>query len=343
MKKLLVFILCLVGLGFAGWGYLFAWWGVDYTAGAVSTQLQADDAGVIYYTSSDAYDLDEFASAPAITVDGALTIPDNYNGKTIVFSHGSGGVYRKHEVWRDVLTAQGFAVFMVRHFVPRGVADETRGQFRVTEPQMAFDALYGAKLLRTHPKLRDGKIYHMGWSKGAIAGLLMGMEPVQNLIFGNTHQKPFDGFIEFYPWCGMTTRVKMAAPMLIIMGDADDYTPPNLCDRFVGGIDVAGASVTIKKLAGAHHSFDDWNHPKAGKTTHLPDAITIRDISDACTLTLNPDTLRITSVDGSYTGKGILQRIKYLYKCSEKGTHLGTSLEHRERTEKLVLDFLANH
>ena len=341
MKKVLVFVVFLVMVGFVGWFYYFR--GVDYTPGQVSTQLQADDRGVIYYTSSDAYDLDEFRVAPPVTVDGALTIPHNYNGKTLIFSHGSGGVYGKHEYWRDFLSKKGFAVFMLRHFTPRGVADETRGQFRVTEPQMAFDALYAAKLLRTHPKLKQGKIYHIGWSKGAIAGLLTSMEPVQNLIFKDTADKPFDGFIEFYPWCGMTGQVKIAAPMLIIMGDADDYTPPKLCDRFIGGIDSAGAQVSITKLAGAHHSFDDWNHPKKGKITHLPGAITIRDMSDACTLVLNPETMALTSVDGTYTGKGMFERIKFLYKCSERGTHLGTAPQHKERTEKLVLDFLANH
>ena len=56
-----------------------------------------------------------------------------------------------------------------------------------------------------------------------------------------------------YPWCD--PLVKPEAPLLILIGDLDEFTPVEYCERFMmmGG---AGRDVVLKIYPGAHHVFD---------------------------------------------------------------------------------------
>jgi len=46
------------------------------------------------------------------------------------------------------------------------------------------------------------------------------------------------------------------APLLILIGDKDDWTPAEPCRRLTEAAQQAGYPVTIKIYPGAHHSFD---------------------------------------------------------------------------------------
>ena len=48
----------------------------------------------------------------------------------------------------------------------------------------------------------------------------------------------------------------MAAPLLILIGDKDDWTPAEPCRQLTEAARRAGQPVTIKIYPGAHHSFD---------------------------------------------------------------------------------------
>ena len=49
---------------------------------------------------------------------------------------------------------------------------------------------------------------------------------------------------------------KPLAPLLILIGELDDWTPPEPCRRLAGAAQAAGYPVEIKVYPGAHHSFD---------------------------------------------------------------------------------------
>ena len=46
------------------------------------------------------------------------------------------------------------------------------------------------------------------------------------------------------------------APLLILIGDKDDWTPAEPCRRLTEAAQQAGYPVTIKIYPGAYHSFD---------------------------------------------------------------------------------------
>ena len=164
----------------------------------VSTSLSSKSVGTIKFTSNDGYDLVKYSTSPSIIVEGDLSIPKNHNGRAVIFSHGSGGNGERQYYWRKFLEKNGFAVFQLDHFGPRNVSSVAHAQVRVTEQQMAFDILNAFKLLVTHPSIIKSQIYHIGWSKGAAAGILAATEKVRNSVIPLDHQTNLSGFVEFY-------------------------------------------------------------------------------------------------------------------------------------------------
>ena len=49
------------------------------------------------------------------------------------------------------------------------------------------------------------------------------------------------------------------APVLILIGDKDDWTPAEPCRQLTAAARAAGYPVTIKIYPGAHHAFDSYN------------------------------------------------------------------------------------
>lgn len=327
---LLLLLTILIGGGYLGYSSL-------YIAGEVSRELQADEAGQIWYESNDGYDLTAYANNEKITVEGHLTFPPNYNGKAVILSHGSGGKGSMYKVWHKVLHEAGYATFQIDHFKPRNVINVTHGQLRVSEQQMAFDILHAHKLLQTHPHIKKDQIFHMGWSKGAIAGLIASFEKVQNLVgYPSSTARPA-GFLSFYPWCGFRTTLKMASPVTILHGDKDDYTPLGLCQTLYSDLKPVNPDLTLKVFENSEHGFDNWS----AKVRPMKDALTIRRTSPDCTLRINPETLEIRTEDQKFQIDTFANRKDFLVNCATKGVMYGGNPTHRKTTEKLVLEFLA--
>ena len=96
----------------------------------------------------------------------------------------------------------------------------------------------------------------------------------------------FAAAIAFYPNCGITygqwrvTRkiesdqlildfagaYKPAAPLLILIGEKDDWTPAAYCQKLADAAQGAGYPVSIKIYPGALHAFDSNS-----KVTYNPD------------------------------------------------------------------------
>ena len=51
------------------------------------------------------------------------------------------------------------------------------------------------------------------------------------------------------------------APLLILIGEADDWTPAAPCAQLAGIAQKQGALIEIVTYPGAHHSFDRINSP----------------------------------------------------------------------------------
>ena len=310
-----------------------------YKPGPVSNHLTAEQQGTIWFASNDGYDFNAYHPDLALIVEGDLTIPQPHNGKAVILSHGSGGIRDYHRNWQDFLNRNGYATFMLDHFRPRNTLNVLHSQVRVTEQQMAFDILHAYQLLQTHPQIKSTDIFHMGWSKGASAGMLAALSKVEALVYGiasDVNDNKIAGFIEFYPWCGVRGKLQISAPVRIFHGDEDDYTLLSACQQFVEDLQTAGGDIEIIVLQGAKHGFDAWDNP----VEHLPRSVTVREASQPCTLKIDPQTLEITSLDGVHRVDNYETRKQFLIACAERGVSVGGSAQHKDDTEKRVLEVL---
>jgi len=308
----------------------------NYQAGPLSETLDAQSQGTLWFTSNDGYDFSQYATAPELIVEGDLVIPPNHNGATVILSHGSGGVGIVQTTWQRFLNDHGYATFLLDHFSPRNTINVLHSQVRVTEQQMSFDVLNAFKILRTHPNINPDRIFHIGWSKGATTGILASLLKVQGLVSPEPSAHKIAGFIEFYPWCGVRAELQASSPILILHGKDDDYTPLKMCEVLVQDMKTSGSNIQIERFANAVHGFDNWFTPPKQK-----DSITVRKTTGDCTLRIDPKTLNIRSVSGEFTVDTYDNRKTFLKACAERGVMYGGSPQHQDRTEKLVLDFLA--
>ncbi len=105
----------------------------------------------------------------------------------------------------------------------------------------------------------------MGWSHGGSATLA---------TLGNAPEEPtgrFRAAIAFYPSCRPIRPWRSKTPTLILIGEADDWTPSAPCQALADRQQRAGLDVTQVTYPGAYHGFDN---PLPGPDKRrVPDAL----------------------------------------------------------------------
>ena len=111
----------------------------------------------------------------------------------------------------------------------------------------AYEALaYARALTFVDPK----RIGLMGGSHGGASTLLtLGVPRAEGA-------PRFAAGISLYPSCNAANPYRPTAPLLILTGELDDWTPAEPCRKLAERASAAGHAVSIKVYPGAHHSFD---------------------------------------------------------------------------------------
>ncbi len=196
------------------------------------SNLSGGQTGVIQFNSitTGIYGLVTKAPAPQITIFGTLTFPDAVSGKmpAMILAHSSGGVNSIPSGLVARLRTIGVATFVPDSCTPRGFPNCLGSTLPngVAVPDM----LNALKLLATHPNIDPNRIGILGLSMGGEAVYTTAYEEVRKSVI--TDQLKFAAHIGIYPagcnwrnWSPNITR----APMLILLGGADDTTPPGEC------------------------------------------------------------------------------------------------------------------
>lgn len=199
---------------------------------------------------------------------GDLLMPRNIPAGTkvpaVVASHGSDGVASHYyDLWAKELNNAGIAVFIIDSYKPRGFdkhTPETRNQQNATAN--ISDALHALKILATHPKIDSGKIFNIGWSTGGRVAMY-GAFPAYLRTVVDAPLK-WAGSVAMYP-SGCQTRYRVEnlgtnpAPLLMLLGGADDVTPAKQCVEYADKLKAAGHNVEYKIYPKAYHAFDRLN------------------------------------------------------------------------------------
>ncbi|MDT8992055.1 dienelactone hydrolase family protein [Curvibacter sp. APW13] len=183
----------------------------------------------------------------------------------VVMLHGCGGAYAKdgslnarHQMWGELLAAQGIGALMLDSFSSRGVRElctQKYAERSLKEADRVGDAYAALAWLRQQPGADGARIAVLGWSHGAGVTLDTITHPPAELAQG------FAAAVAFYPGC--TARAKKAerfrpyAPVLLLIGEADDWTPAAPCVALTQAAQRNGAAMDIVTYPGAYHDFDN--------------------------------------------------------------------------------------
>jgi len=191
--------------------------------------------------------------------DGAGPFP------AVVWMHSCAGVVRgaRHvEDWTRRLLKMGYVVAIPDSFTERGYPSGVCGNGAlVTAETRAGDAWHALRSLETRADVVAEHIGLMGFSHGGWTVLAAMDEGVAARVRGDARHG-FAAAVAFYPECaaGFWTRAYQAtAPLLILSGELDDWTPAAPCQRLADVTRAQGQPVSIVVYPGAYHSFDTYN------------------------------------------------------------------------------------
>jgi dienelactone hydrolase len=201
----------------------------------------------------------------------------------VVLLHGCGGFYPSKSPmnWRSHFRKQGIATLIVDSFKGRdwgtNVCDKQKETGIMGQIDRVAEAYAASTMLSSLPFIDPNKIFVMGFSHGAGAVLLASVDEVK-AFYANTpydlSRPPYAGVIANYPWCGredkyptITMKSVISLPMLLLIGENDNYTPVEYCEKMAARPAFANSSVfSLKVLKGAQHGFDNGLSDRSFKT-----------------------------------------------------------------------------
>jgi dienelactone hydrolase len=212
------------------------------------------------------------SSAPA-PLSAFVFSPDRSTAKhpAVVMVHGCGGAYgrdgqlnARHAMWGEYLASQGYVALMLDSFGARGLKEICTTKFSdrtLKESDGVGDAYAALAYLRQRPDVDAKRIALLGWSHGAGVTLETITHPRADI--------GFNAAIAFYPGC--TSRNKKSqtfhpyAPLLVLIGEADDWTPAAPCKALAASVAARGEPMQIVTYPDTYHDFDN----PALKAKHL--------------------------------------------------------------------------
>jgi dienelactone hydrolase len=171
--------------------------------------------------------------------------------------------------WAKELVGRGYVAIMPDSFTTRGhpdgvCTDASRSRDDVSPARRVRDAYAALAHLRTLPYVDGAHVGLMGGSHGGSTTLtsMIAPEGAADLL-AKERRAGFAAAVALYPGCVASRRTwsnmgvyQPVAPLLILIGDKDDWTPAEPCRRLTEAAHQAGYPVTIKIYPGAYHSFD---------------------------------------------------------------------------------------
>jgi dienelactone hydrolase len=185
--------------------------------------------------------------------------------------------------WAKELTERGYVVLLPDSFTTRGHAggvctDPSPSRTEVGPSRRVRDAYAGLAYLRTLPYVDGRHVGLMGGSHGGSTTLAAMVAPQSDLEpLAEDRRAGFAAAVALYPACatrlgswrpGSGETYRPVAPLLILIGEKDDWTPAEPCRKLAETAQEAGHPVEIKVYPGVYHSFDS-SRPKRYVATRV--------------------------------------------------------------------------
>lgn len=208
----------------------------------------------------------------------------------VILLHGCHGVSASTHEWARWLRDLGYVALIVDSWAARGMREGCSPQSPDLPNTERFDDAVGAlRFLHTRPEVDRERVGVIGWSNGGVFAMA--------LVNGPSHERarrrgvtlPEPGVraaVAVYPGgCFSLVAERAVRPLLLLMGDADDWTPPRRCVEMVEAMRGRGADVSIVLYPGAVHYFDVEGQAR----TYLPDVVNREKPGGCCGATVGYD------------------------------------------------------
>ena len=196
----------------------------------------------------------------------------------LVLLHGCSGLqdgavmFPIYRVWARLFATRGYVVLVVDSAGSRGFGETCtqRPERRVMFAERPKDAYAALAWLQGQPFVRADRIGAIGWSQGG-ATILLAIGARSNGRPDGFKGPDFRAAVALYPGvCSERLQSQLlvgaapntwttAIPLLVLHGEADNWTPAAPCEAFIAGAKARGAPVEFKLYPGAHHVFDAPN------------------------------------------------------------------------------------
>jgi dienelactone hydrolase len=222
-------------------------------AGAAACAAQAAPAEEVAFSSLDGTPLKAWLFKPAGAARGTVVALHGCDGLYASSGRRQGLLNARHQGMADLLVDAGFVALFPDSLTPRGereLCTQRIGQRRVNQPERRADALAALAWAAQQPGAAPQRVALLGWSHGGSA-VLSATDATHASVRAQAQQPVLA--VAFYPGCSapLKTGWKPSAPVLLLLGALDDWTPPEPC---VALARRSGSEVHV--FEDSYHAFD---------------------------------------------------------------------------------------
>ena len=189
-----------------------------------------------------------------LILNGKMTKPEGKGPfPAVVLLHRCRGIEAFDYEWASRLNSWGYVAFIVDSFGPRNTDSNCNRNSMPGFRERAMDAHSAKSYLAGLSFVNPDKIGVMGWSNGGNT-TLTAIHSYTRDILPLEHREPFKAAVAFYPYC-MNRLDNSNAPLLVLIGGKDDWTPANECSGMIP-LGKTAHEVKLKIYKNTHHCFD---------------------------------------------------------------------------------------
>lgn len=141
----------------------------------------------------------------------------------VIVLHGCNGPSVHTQNWARRLVSWGYVAIIPDSFGSRGPSNICENTVAVLPTVRTFDIIGAAEFLNKQPYVAKDHIGLIGFSHG-------GWTIMKSVQAGNYLEAlGVKGAVGYYPYCDPVTDKDVSIPLLVLIGDNDDWTPADRC------------------------------------------------------------------------------------------------------------------
>ncbi len=254
-----------------------------WAAFVASVILSGCASGVVHFPNA--------TPGQPLSVPGHLVRPEGAGPfPAVVLMHGCHGVSASTHQWARWFRDLGYVALIVDSWAPRGIRDWCVPAAPDIPNTERFDDAVGAlRFLHALPYVDRSRVGAIGWSHGGVFAIAVVNGPSLERAAKRGVVPPAPGFrasVGVSPGgCYSLINETVVRPLLVLIGDADDWTLPAPCVAMVEAMRSRGADASIMLYPGAVHYFDVVGQPRV----FLPEVANRNMPNECCGATVGYD------------------------------------------------------